>query len=132
MRIVVDSSVFLAVALDEPDRDWLVEVTKGAEVCAPELLPYEIGNALSAMVKRARLTVAEAGDAFRSYSRMTVRLVPCDVAAALELCSGRGLYAYDAYFLMTALRLRSPLLTLDRGMRAVAAELGIKMLEQDQ
>jgi predicted nucleic acid-binding protein len=39
------------------------------------------------------------------------------------------MYAYDAYFLECASGLRLPLLTLDRGMKSVARELGIEVLE---
>ncbi|MCD4764328.1 MAG: toxin-antitoxin system, toxin component, PIN family protein [Desulfobacterales bacterium] len=39
------------------------------------------------------------------------------------------MYAYDAYFLECADNLRSPLLTLDRGMKRIAKEMGIAILE---
>jgi len=131
MRAVIDTSAFLAVALMEPERDWLIDRTRGIEACAPELLPYEIGSALSAMIKRARLTKAEAQAAYESFSKVAVRLIPCDIAAALELSSSRNLYAYDAYFLVTAQKLGCPLVTLDRRMRGIAAELGLKTLEPE-
>jgi len=131
MRAVIDTSAFLAVALMEPERDWLIERTKGIEACAPELLPYEIGNALSAMIRRARLTMSEAQAAYESFSRMSVRLLPSDISAALELSASRNLYAYDAYFLVTTRKLGCPLITLDRRMRSVAAELGLDTLEPE-
>ena len=40
-----------------------------------------------------------------------------------------NIYAYDAYFLECANSLRSPLLTLDRGMKRIAEEMGIALLE---
>lgn len=132
MRVVVDTSAFLAVTLVEPERDWLISATRGTEVCAPELLPYEVGNALSAMVKRARLSAAEAQAALDSFSQVPVRLLPCDISAALELAACHNLYAYDAYFLVTAQKLACPLVTLDRSMRAIAVELGIESLEPDR
>ena len=38
-------------------------------------------------------------------------------------------YAYDAYVLACALNLRSPLITLDRSLAAVAQDAGIEILE---
>ena len=60
MRVLADTNVFLAVALNEPEKLWLLQLTQGVELVAPAVLPYELGNALSALVKRKRLTAGEA------------------------------------------------------------------------
>ena len=60
MHIMADTNIFLAVALNEPERDRVIRLTVDASALAPEILPYEIGNALSAMVKRRQLTQSEA------------------------------------------------------------------------
>jgi len=60
LNIVSDTNIFLAVALDEPEKERIVELTSGADVIVPEMLPYEIGNALSALRKRDRITIDEA------------------------------------------------------------------------
>ena len=57
------------------------------------------------------------------------KLMPVDVGKALDTALSFGIYAYDAYFLECAQALNCPLLTLDRRMRQVAMELGIKTLE---
>jgi hypothetical protein len=36
----------LAVVLDEAAREWVVERTSGCSIVLPEILPYEIANAL--------------------------------------------------------------------------------------
>ena len=87
---------------------------------APEILPYEIGNALSAMAKRKRLTDDQVLDAQRSTRRIAVRLVNVDIQRALEIALAHRIYAYDAYFLCCAQQLSIPLLTLDRQMQWVA------------
>ncbi len=56
MEIVIDTSVFLAVALNEPEKAGLIKLTEGAELVAPQVMPYEAANALSAMVRRQRIT----------------------------------------------------------------------------
>jgi len=129
MDIVVDTNIFLAVALQEAERARVVELTANAAVLAPEFLPYEIGNALSAMVKRRRLTGSQALKAEKAVRQIPVRLVSTNIAEALQLAAEHDISAYDAYFLRCAQALSCPLLTLDRGMKRVATRLGIEVLE---
>ena len=63
MALVVDTSVILAVVLNEPTKAVLIRLTTGADLIAPLSLHWEIGNALSAMLKRKRITEAEAQQA---------------------------------------------------------------------
>ncbi len=130
MKCMVDTSAFLAVALDEPEKAWLVEATKGCVLAAPAVLPYEIGNALSAMVKRKSILASEAAAVWDTIARIPIELTDFDVKAALLLAARCGLYAYDAYYLQCAMVTRCPLLTLDRGMKHTARELHITLLEQ--
>ena len=129
MEIVADTNVFLAVALNESQKGKVIALTADALVTAPEILPYEVGNALWAMVKRCRLTDAEALLVEKATRRIPVRLVDVDVQASLELAFEHEIYAYDAYFLRCALELSQPLLTLDSRMQHVAQRLGIQLLE---
>lgn len=129
MKVVADTNIFLAAALDEPEKPRIIELTAGAEILAPEILPYEIGNALSAMVKRRRLTPEQARATLAGTRKVPVRLVAVDIGQALELATDRGIYAYDAYFLTCARTLSHPLLTLDAKMKQVAAQLKITLLE---
>ena len=46
MKIVADTSAFLAVALGEPQGARIVAATAGHDLIAPEALPFEVGNAL--------------------------------------------------------------------------------------
>lgn len=129
MEIVADTNIFLAVALNEPEKDRIIQMTVDASAMAPEILPYEIGNALSAMVKRRKLSKVEALEAEQVASRIPVRLIGVDVQASLQLALRHNIYAYDAYFLQCARVFSRPLLTLDRRMRKLADQLGIKVLE---
>ena len=96
---------------------------------APEILPYEIGNAVSAMVKRRKLSPVEALKAEKLARRIPVRLVSVDVQASLQLALIHNIYAYDAYFLRCAQVYSRPLITLDRRMKQVAVQIGIKVPE---
>jgi predicted nucleic acid-binding protein len=92
-------------------------------------LPYEIGNALSATVKRQRLSAVQARAALTAARSIPVRLVGVDIAEALQLASDFDLYAYGAYFLQCARTAPGPLLTLDARMRNVATELKPPLLD---
>lgn len=131
MKIVTDTNIFLAVVLNEPERGRAITLTLGHELIAPEILPFEIGNALSAMRKRGRITRKEAMLAFGSAQNVPVDLRRIDIGKALELACEMEIYAYDAYFLQCAIANQSPILTLDSGMQTVAGRLGVKLVGKD-
>ena len=129
MNLVADTNIFLAIALDEPQKEHIIEVTSDAVLSAPEILPYEIGNALSAMTKRGRISKVEALAAEKAANLIPVRLVSIDIQKALEVAIEYSLYAYDAYFLLCAKSLVQSLMSLDKRMKQVARNLGIDVLE---
>jgi len=127
MKIVIDTSVIIAVITNEPHRDSLLKATLGAELIAPPSVHWEIGNAFSAMLKRNKITVKEARKALSVYAVIPVRFVDVELSEALDLSDRLKLYAYDAYLLACSLKTHSPLLTLDDGLRAAAESLNIKL-----
>ena len=129
MKIIADTNTFLAVTLYEPERDEIIRLTLGHELVAPDVLPFEIGNALSALLKRHRLSPKELINVWDATQGIPVDLRRIDIRKALEIASQFNIYAYDAYFLTCAVSLQSPLITLDRRMRKVAKNLGIRILE---
>src|SRR6185295_16038834 len=96
---VIDASAVIAVLTNEPHKQALIQLTAGMELISPASLPIEIGNAFSAMFKRRRLSLEEAGVAIQAFQRIVVRLTPIDLERALELSHRLNLYAYDAYLL---------------------------------
>jgi len=129
MSILVDANVYLAVILDEPEKQSIINLTLNCELVSPLVLPYEIGNALSAMFKRNRLTKAQIIECFDIYNKIPVRLVDVDIKVALKIASDYNIYAYNAYYLEIARRLKFNLLSLDKKMISVASEMGIHLLE---
>lgn len=129
MDIVTDTNIFVAVALNEPEKENIIRLTSDTDAVALEILPYEIGNALSAMIKRKQITPDQALSTYKAASVIPVRLVSIEIQRALELAIEFNIYAYDAYFLQCAKSLSRPLLTLDKQMKQVATELNIKVLE---
>ncbi|QHS11342.1 type II toxin-antitoxin system VapC family toxin [Sinimarinibacterium sp. NLF-5-8] len=129
MNIIADTNIFLAVVLNGPAKAGIVKATAGVSIVAPEILPYEIGNALSAMVKRRALQITNALAAEKATKRIAARLIPVNISAALQIALDHDIYAYDAYFLQCAQRLNIPLLTLDKRMKQVAQTCGIPTIE---
>ncbi len=129
MRIVADTNTFLAVGLREPERTWLIEITDGCDLVAPAVLPFEIGNAISSLARRKIVSEKELPVIWDAVMAIPVELANIDIKAALILAGFFGIYAYDAYFIQCAIETRSPLLTLDKGMKRIAGELGIKLWE---
>lgn len=130
MKYVADTNIFLAVALNEPEKAWLIDATHGCELAAPAVLPYEIGNALSALLKRKAVFPEHISPIWDAIAGIPVELTDVNIRSALLLAVRYGIYAYDAYFLQCAIERRCPLLTLDRGMKRVAKDLNIKLVEQ--
>lgn len=129
MKIIADTNTFLAVTLNEPERDKIIKLTLGHDLIAPNILPFEIGNALSAMFKRNRLEPDELLSVWDATQQIPVDLRSINIRDALKIASKFNIYAYDAYFLVCAISLRSPLITLDRRMIEVAQSLGIQIME---
>jgi predicted nucleic acid-binding protein len=129
MKIIADTNIFIAVALNEPEKNRVIRLTEGHELVAPEVLPFEIGNALTAMMKKNTLKKEEVTSAWDIVQQIPVDLRKTDIKSALKIATQFNIYAYDAYFLECANILRSPLFTLDLGMKKIAREIGITILE---
>lgn len=129
MDIVIDTSALLAVIVAEPERNRIVESTSGHTLIGPGLIPWEIGNAFSAMIKQRRLVLTEAQQGLEIFHTIPLRLVRVDLNNAISIANQIKLYAYDAYFLDCAVRHSAPLLTLDRDLERAARKLGVKLME---
>jgi predicted nucleic acid-binding protein len=129
MRLVIDTSVIIAVVAGEPSKDALIRVTKGADLLAPPSLHWELGNALAAQLRRGRLTLDQAHKLVQSYVSIPMQFADVSLESALEIAVERGIYAYDAYMIACAETYRCPLLTLDRGLEKAAREAGVEVVE---
>ena len=98
MEIVADASAFLAVFLNESDRDWVINKTLDGKIVSPEILPYEIGNALIAIRKKGSLNDREVLKAYDISQRIAVKLVPVKIHDAIKIALRFSIYAYDAYY----------------------------------
>lgn len=129
MVLVVDTSVILAVVLNEPTKAELVRLTTSAELVAPLSLHWEIGNALSAMIKRKRITLPEALQALLEYQKIPIRFLDVPLDDTVRVVEQHQVYAYDAYFIVCARHQACPLITLDGGLQTAARAAKISLME---
>ena len=129
MDVVIDTSALVAVIVGEPERSRIVDLTAGNALIGPGSIPWEICNAFSAMFKQNRIALDEAEKGLLIFDTIPLRYTQTDFANSLELSKLFNIYAYDAYFLDCAIRHKSPLLTLDRKLKAAAQALNVETME---
>ncbi|MEA2068182.1 MAG: type II toxin-antitoxin system VapC family toxin [Verrucomicrobiota bacterium] len=128
-NVLIDTSALIAVIANEPEKGKLVALVDGCSLIAPKSVYWEIGNAFSAMLKRGRVTIAQVECALGVFNEIPVRYLDVDLHESLVVASQRGIYAYDAYLLASAMRHKVPLLTLDQQMARMAKDMCIDVLE---
>lgn len=129
MDIVVDTSVIIAIILDEPDNASLIAATQHATLFAPLSLPWEVGNALSSGLRRKRVDQKKALAAVEAFAKISVRLIDVPLDRSLTAAAFYGMYAYDAYILVCAQVLSAPLLTIDLQLARIAKSAGVDLVE---
>ena len=129
MKYTVDASVIIAVIANEPERDQLIQITKGANLLAPASIHWEIGNAFSAMIKRERITLQQAFEALESYRQIPIRFTDVELGETLRIVTEHRIYAYDAYLIRCAIKYKAALITLDRKLAQVAEKMKVAVVE---
>jgi predicted nucleic acid-binding protein len=131
MRVVLDSSYAMALALpDETEPASRTEVL-GMTLIAPHIFPVEVANASLNSVRRRRYDPAEAAQVCRAIEELGVDvLAPPAVGPShhLRFALAHGLSAYDAMYLDLALAQRCPLATRDLPLAAAAKNAGLLVL----
>lgn len=129
MIITIDASALMAVLVNETHKANIIELTRDMDLQAPETLDAEIGNALSAMMKRKRITLNQAENVLAQLDGIPIRRTRIRLKHALPIAYRFDMYAYDAYVLDCARQFRTSLLSLDLGMLKAAEALDIRTLE---
>nr|MBF0223604.1 type II toxin-antitoxin system VapC family toxin [Desulfobulbaceae bacterium] len=129
MDIVIDTSALIAVIVDEPERNKIIELTTGNTLIGPGSIPWEIGNAFSAMFKRQRLTLDNAQNGLAIFESIPLRYIKPDFVNSVTISKQTNMYAYDAYFIDCAIRQKAPLLSLDRKLIMAAKSLNVQTME---
>ncbi len=129
MDIVVDTSVIVGIILEEPDKASLVSATSDAVLYAPQSLHWEVGNALTSAMRRNRIAPETARRALAAYEEIPIRFLDVDLDRSLSVAAEHRIYAYDAYFIVCALSMAAPLLTIDQLLARVAGSAGVDLVE---
>ena len=132
MDIVVDTSALVAVILGEPERERIIELTARHTLIGPGSIPWEVGNAFSAILKQDRLTIDDAQKGLAIFEQIPIQFVDIALGEALELSARYNIYAYDAYLIQCALKRKSPLLTLDQDLCRAAQSAGAAVIEVER
>ena len=127
--ILLDASAIMAVILNEHNRDIVIKLTNNALLVSPEVIPFEIGNALVNLYKRQKLSKEKALEAYGNFAMMPLKLIKAHIEKALEIAFEYNIYAYDAYYLAAALQSDLPLITFDNTMKRAGLALNIKILD---
>ena len=129
MPLVIDASVVIAVIANEPIKPALIALTRGEELFAPRSLPWEIGNAFSAMFKRKAIELPQALAAIEEFSRIAITYVDVELRRSIELSHSLNSYADDAYLVACTEQIGGRFLTLDRGLVDAARRAGVNVVE---
>jgi predicted nucleic acid-binding protein len=129
MNLIVDASVLLAVLTSESERGKIVELTQDVDLIAPASVHWEIGNALSNMMKRGRITAIQAKGVLKNYEKIPIRFVEVSLQEAIDVSAERNIYAYDAYLIACARDQRCKLISLDRALLRAAKDSGVVTVE---
>jgi predicted nucleic acid-binding protein len=132
MDVVIDASALIAVAANEAQKNDLIRLTTGVDLIAPASVHFEIGNAISAMLKRRRITIEQAAQLLEQYQLIPLRFVDVELGESILIAQRYNIYAYDAYLIRCAEKYRCPLLTLDEGLRHHAQTHAVTVLEVAQ
>ena len=135
MNILLDASAIMAIILNEPNKGKAIELTEDATLFCPEIMSFEIGNALVNLYKRGKITEKNLIEAYKEYVSIPFKKKKINISKALEIACKYKIYAYDAYYLDIACRLDLPLITFDKKMQSVGTDLKITILnleEQDE
>ena len=134
MSLVIDSSITLAWLFDDertPQADAVMRQVAKAGAVVPSLWRLEVANGLQSAVRRKRIDAA-----FRDASIADLRSLPIAVdtetdrnawETTMTLSERCRLTLYDAAYLELAQRLRLPLASLDKELRAAGRGLGVTL-----
>lgn len=126
--IVIDSSCVLSFLLNQEGSKKVVSIVGENQLVAPSYLPFEIGNAISKLIKRKLISVYEGVSVFHEFARIPIRLIEPDIPNSIVIAGESDSYAYDCYYLNIASQMVLPLFTYDDKMKQTAEKRGIKCL----
>lgn len=129
---VVDASAIGALAFGEQEKTWVEMQVIQAELIAPPLLSFELGNICWKKLRRFpehAETLLAAWDTWCASALVTAE--PVDAGETLRLARTHDLTFYDASYLWLALHRDADLITLDAKLSRIARNLGVRAPRPD-
>jgi len=119
--IVIDASAVLEMLKQTPIGLELVEALDRQRLEAPHVIDLEVWSGLRRWVLREEMTLAAAERALDSFLALPIRRYAHTPLLGEIWALRHNLTAYDAAYLALARSLRAELLTMDDGLRKLAA-----------
>ncbi|MCQ2613911.1 MAG: type II toxin-antitoxin system VapC family toxin [Treponemataceae bacterium] len=126
--IVIDASCVLSYLLNQEGSEIVVKKVGNNQLIAPTCLPFEIGNAVSKLIKRKFISIFEGVAVYHQFVKIPIRLVDPDIPNSIVIAGETDSYAYDSYYLNVASQMALPLFSFDEKMNDTAKNRGIKCL----
>lgn len=119
-RVVCDASALVTVLLDSgSDGIWFTARLRGAELCAPDLLPFECANVFRRHELSGLVSADQAAQAHADLLDLPIDFFPYEVVAHRVWELRSNLTSYDAAYVALAELVHAPLVTLDRRLLTV-------------
>jgi len=107
----------------------VLETLKASQALVPSLWPLEVGNVVTKLEARKMVTEADSQRFIALLERLNIVTDPATAGRALgdtlNLARRYKLSVYDAAYLELALRMNTPLATLDAGLAKAASLAGV-------
>jgi predicted nucleic acid-binding protein len=129
VTLVVDASILLDVLMSEPERAKIIDLTKDVDLIAPASVHWEVGNTLSSMLKRGRMTLVQAESVLKNYEKIPIRFMEVSLHESIRISAERKIYACDAFLIACARDQKCRLISLDKALLQASRDSGIQVVE---
>lgn len=124
---VIDASYLLAFLLPDEkngERELFFDAvyTGEVELYAPELIIYEVGNALTMAINRKRILQSSAEDLIFGFLKLNIHFRPIEEIEVLNLSLAKKTTYYDGSYLWMCANLDIPLVSLDGKLKRLSEE----------
>ena len=126
--IVIDASCILEFLLNQEAKNQIIQKVGSAQLVAPQCLQYEIGNALSKLIKRKLISIVDGVAVYHEFARIPIRFVEPEIPDSIVIAGNTESYAYTFYYISVAKRLNMSLFTFDETMIKNANSQGVVCL----
>lgn len=130
--IVLDASMAMSWCFEDewtPESDRVLQMVRDNGSLVPPLWDLEVANVLSGAERRGRTSRADTERLLSLLQQLPIEVTDNDPDARDIAAAARdyGLSAYDACYLLIAMRTNWPLATLDTKLTAAASQAGVAL-----